>query len=263
MAIASLQLGDCNPQSPAGAGGRAVKALRTEQVLEELAMQSARIMRLEKRINELDVQLAASKGREMNLARRVADLEAVAPVVELTKAIPNEQEQQPAEIGANSLTASVQTTSGVTPDTLPSFPLVEDCIPVETKLSEKQVEDVLRYRGRLEGSKLGYHEILELVEGAPDFVRADRKFMLEAVAECGSALKYAADYLKSDRDVVHAAVKQNGEALQWASGILKADREVVLAAVKQNCAAVKFASDSLREDKDLHSLSMKTKGEVP
>jgi len=283
MALVSLQLGNSNLQSPAGAGSRAVKALRTEQVLEELAMQSARITRLEKRTNELDVQLAASKGRERNLARRVAELEAATPMV--TGAVStngNPQHEVRPENHAQTAAHSVEVGSvrnccfpaqptnhdpaktGKTPDTFPSSLVVEermsvetmpvaqeaentpaettptvqerDCTPVDTS-EQQEAEEIDRYRREFKGTTIGYHEILKFVESAPDFVRADRNFMLDVVAECG-------------------------EALQWASDALKANREVVLAAVKQKGVALKFAADNLRDDKDLYLLSMKTSEET-
>ena len=51
--------------------------------------------------------------------------------------------------------------------------------------------------------------------------KADRAFVLAAVAETGGDLRYAAAKLKGDREVVMTAVKQSGGALWHASAKLK------------------------------------------
>jgi hypothetical protein len=86
---------------------------------------------------------------------------------------------------------------------------------------------------------------------ASDALKADRDFLLEAVAQNGEALYFASDALKADRDFILEAVAQNGGALNFASAALKADPGVVLAAVAQNTAAFQHASPALRADRTL------------
>ena len=69
-----------------------------------------------------------------------------------------------------------------------------------------------------------------LMQHASLELRADRDFVLAAVARNGYALQHAAPQLRADREVVLAAVAQNGRVLEYASAELRANREVVLAA---------------------------------
>ena len=55
------------------------------------------------------------------------------------------------------------------------------------------------------------------------------------------------DELKADREFILAAVAQVGDALKHASAELKADREVVLAAARQNPDALRYATAALRD----------------
>lgn len=80
--------------------------------------------------------------------------------------------------------------------------------------------------------------------------KADRQFVLAAVAETGGDLRYAAGPLKSDREVVMAAVKQSGGALWHAAAKLKADPEVVLEAVKEDAGALWYASAKLKTNRE-------------
>ena len=52
-------------------------------------------------------------------------------------------------------------------------------------------------------------------------LKADKDFILDAVQQNGSALRYASDELISDREVVLAAVNQNADAIYYASHILQ------------------------------------------
>jgi hypothetical protein len=65
---------------------------------------------------------------------------------------------------------------------------------------------------------------------APD----SRAVVLAAVAEDGSALRYASERLKADREVALAAAAQDGYALRYAVAGLKADRGLVLEVVALN-----------------------------
>ena len=55
------------------------------------------------------------------------------------------------------------------------------------------------------------------------------------------------DELKADREFILAAVAQDGDTLKHASAELKADREVVLAAARQNPGALRHATAALRD----------------
>ena len=80
-----------------------------------------------------------------------------------------------------------------------------------------------------------------------DELKADREFILAAVAQDGDTLKHASAELKADREFILAAVTQDGDALGHASDELKADREVVFAAARQNPGALRHALAALRD----------------
>jgi hypothetical protein len=71
------------------------------------------------------------------------------------------------------------------------------------------------------------------LEYAAPALKADREFVLAAVALHGNALAYATYALRADREIVLAAVVRNGRALRHAAPALKADREIVLVARQQ------------------------------
>jgi len=79
--------------------------------------------------------------------------------------------------------------------------------------------------------------------------RANRDFVLQAVARDGNSLLYAAESLRLDREVVLTAVAQNGHALRHASPYLRQDRTFALEAVARHSNAMLFVSTELREDK--------------
>ena len=98
--------------------------------------------------------------------------------------------------------------------------------------------------------------------------RADREFVLDAVANDGYALEHASDELKADREVVLAVVINYGYALQYASDELRADREVVLTAVAQagyarkygkRLRALEYASEELRADRYIVNFAKSTR----
>ena len=74
-------------------------------------------------------------------------------------------------------------------------------------------------------------------------------------ASDGSGLKDAPEELKNDREFVLQAVKKDGTALQYASKELQNDREIVMQAVKQNGSALQFASEELQNDAELKALA--------
>ena len=87
--------------------------------------------------------------------------------------------------------------------------------------------------------------------------KADKKIVLAALKQDGSALHYAYYKFKSDKKVVLAAVKQDGSNLQYAWPIVAADKEVVLEAVKTCGAALQYADDSLKKDKEIVDVAVK------
>ncbi|EFC46884.1 predicted protein [Naegleria gruberi] len=80
---------------------------------------------------------------------------------------------------------------------------------------------------------------------------ADRKYVLEAVKQDGSALEDADSSFKKDREIVLEAVKQNGWALQYADSSFKKDREIVLEAVKRYGPALEYADSLLKKDREI------------
>ena len=123
-------------------------------------------------------------------------------------------------------------------------------------------------------------EITDVLDIAPDNVKADKKFMLAAIAFGPSLLQYASDELKREKDFLRAvcecwsrsrfgasafkylpseamqdkemaltAVAHCGLALKYASDELKADSDCVLAAVQQQGASIQYASKELRADR--------------
>eukprot|EP01049_Picozoa_sp_SAG25_P022189 SAG25_NODE_8684_length_409_cov_0.838710_1_plen_113_part_01 len=68
---------------------------------------------------------------------------------------------------------------------------------------------------------------------------------MAAVGRCG--LKYASTELKADRKFVMAAVAQNGLALKHVSAKLQADRKVVLAAIPSSMVWCGSVSTSVLE----------------
>ena len=93
------------------------------------------------------------------------------------------------------------------------------------------------------------------LEHASPELRADRDVVLAALGGLGfgGELQYASPELRADRDIVLAALAYDGRALEHASCKLRADRDIVLAALaRDNCASVlKHASAELRADRDL------------
>jgi len=85
---------------------------------------------------------------------------------------------------------------------------------------------------------------------AGEALRADRAFVLAAVAVDGNALLHASPALREDREVVLAAVSQNGHALRHASQALREDWQFALEAVTQNGDAMLCVAQPLRENRD-------------
>ncbi|MBA3723054.1 MAG: DUF4116 domain-containing protein [Parachlamydiaceae bacterium] len=61
---------------------------------------------------------------------------------------------------------------------------------------------------------------------ATERLKGDKKFVLEMVAKCGTALEFASDALKNDREVVLAAVTKSPSAIKFASPALQADEAI-------------------------------------
>ena len=99
----------------------------------------------------------------------------------------------------------------------------------------------------------------ELMHATPS-LRADRNFMLRAVAIAGKALRSAAPELRADEGLVMAAVAESGEALAFAAPELQADARVALTAVAQTGLALRFASEALRADEGIVLAAVATSG---
>jgi hypothetical protein len=107
--------------------------------------------------------------------------------------------------------------------------------------------------------KLWFDKLWDLSE-APQNIRSNKKFILEAVKNDGTALSGASDNLKSDRDVVMEAIKESGWALEYASDELKNDQEIVLNAVKNIGRALAFVSDKLKNNRLVVTEAVKNQG---
>ena len=79
------------------------------------------------------------------------------------------------------------------------------------------------------------------------------------MAQQGLVLEYASTKLRADREFILAAVAQNYWVLKHASAELKADREVVLAAVAQGGQTLEYASEDLQDDPLLKNLAALSK----
>ncbi len=99
-------------------------------------------------------------------------------------------------------------------------------------------------------------------QAPPQELANNKTFMLQAVKQNGSALKFASEELRNDREFILEAVKQNGYALECASKELQNDSEIVLEAVKQNSYALQFASKELRNDREFIIEAVKQKGDA-
>jgi len=110
------------------------------------------------------------------------------------------------------------------------------------------------------------------LDEAPESIRFDKYFMLQALKEDGSCLEYTSEELKNDKEIALLAVQnsrsalehisinlknekdvvlvalQNGNSLEYASDDLKNDKEVVLTAIKNNSRDLEYASDELKSD---------------
>ena len=119
----------------------------------------------------------------------------------------------------------------------------------------------------IQASRQGWMDNLSRMSGneplnLPQYLSADKVFMMEAVVKYGFALKHASAELKADRELVLAAVGKNGEALRYASWELQNDREFVLAAVGQNGEALRYASWELKKDRELVLAAVRQNGKA-
>mmetsp|Transcript_34875 Transcript_34875/g.81521 ORF Transcript_34875/g.81521 Transcript_34875/m.81521 type:complete len:383 (-) Transcript_34875:20-1168(-) len=78
------------------------------------------------------------------------------------------------------------------------------------------------------------HEALTYAAKDAQDLWANRVFVMDAVAYCGSSLQYASPQLIDDEEVVLAAVTQDGYALSFASEKLRGNKNVALAAARQS-----------------------------
>eukprot|EP00928_Gymnodinium_smaydae_P066833 TRINITY_DN49798_c0_g1_i1.p1 TRINITY_DN49798_c0_g1~~TRINITY_DN49798_c0_g1_i1.p1 ORF type:complete len:464 (+),score=58.44 TRINITY_DN49798_c0_g1_i1:142-1533(+) len=100
------------------------------------------------------------------------------------------------------------------------------------------------------------------LETVADELKADRAFVLAAVAENGRDLQYAASEILEDRSVILAAVARDGRALEYVGHNFRGDRDIVLTAVSNDSRALQFASESLREDIEVVLAAVRANNEV-
>jgi hypothetical protein len=99
--------------------------------------------------------------------------------------------------------------------------------------------------------------ILEAVKNCGSAIKfANQQFInkqvcLEAVEQDGLLLFYAPEEFKNDKDIVEEAVSNNGAALQHASNHLKNEKEIVQLSLCQSGLNLQYASDSLKSSVDI------------
>ena len=99
------------------------------------------------------------------------------------------------------------------------------------------------------------------LDAAPDEIKADRRFMMQAVSISGFALTCASEELRSDRGLVMTAMSSYGGALGLASQELRSDRDLMMAAVSSGDRyALRFASEDLLSDRDIVATAVSSNG---
>lgn len=93
-------------------------------------------------------------------------------------------------------------------------------------------------------------------------LRSDRRVVLEAVKQDGSALFFADDALKDERALVQQALRRSGWALRFASERLKKDRSLVLEAIQSEGVAIRFAAEELRQNHSFVCEAMSRNGDA-
>ena len=88
------------------------------------------------------------------------------------------------------------------------------------------------------------------LDEAPESIRFDKYFMLQALKEDGSCLEYTSEELKNDKEIALLAVQNSSSALEHISINLKNEKDVVLVAL-QNGNSLEYASDDLKNDKEV------------
>eukprot|EP00438_Fugacium_kawagutii_P031097 Skav204639 [mRNA] locus=scaffold1712:406598:408688:- [translate_table: standard] len=97
----------------------------------------------------------------------------------------------------------------------------------------------------LEAAKAGKGAAMQ---GASLALREDRNFVLEMSVHDADAYKFAAEDLLNDKDFAVAVAKRNGKALKHMLPIFKADPDVVRAAVSRDPQAAQFAHAARRAE---------------
>jgi hypothetical protein len=88
---------------------------------------------------------------------------------------------------------------------------------------------------------------------------SDPEVVEAAVAQCGTALQFAASTMRGERRLVTIAVSDRGRALEYA-GAYRGDRTVVEAALRSYPLALRYASPSLQDDENLVCLAISRDG---
>jgi hypothetical protein len=92
---------------------------------------------------------------------------------------------------------------------------------------------------------------LSLLCNAPDTLKDNKAFMLEAVTFNGHALGCASQILRNDADLVLAAVKQSVSALEYSLIVLGGSLDFYISALKINKDTREYVVKSIQSDKDL------------
>eukprot|EP00931_Biecheleriopsis_adriatica_P067569 TRINITY_DN41689_c0_g1_i1.p1 TRINITY_DN41689_c0_g1~~TRINITY_DN41689_c0_g1_i1.p1 ORF type:complete len:227 (+),score=51.85 TRINITY_DN41689_c0_g1_i1:53-682(+) len=123
---------------------------------------------------------------------------------------------------------------------LPDQPTLQLSLLVRSEAQARLLQE-------LQKNPLESHNLLEM---APEELRADKEIVLEAVQNNGHALMDASADLKEDKDVVLAAVLQNPHALRYAGKGRQSDRELLAKAAATNHHCLSFAAKSVRADEE-------------
>eukprot|EP00434_Breviolum_minutum_P022326 symbB.v1.2.019703.t1/scaffold1623.1/size109029/2 len=97
----------------------------------------------------------------------------------------------------------------------------------------------------------------KLLEQANLELRADRDYVLKAVALRGLELRHAAEALRRDKQVVLTAVKQDWVSLDYVPEELLKDRDVIMTGLEQDWEAITYAPSDLLEDEEVAIAALK------
>lgn len=126
-------------------------------------------------------------------------------------------------------------------------------IPPPENIDKKLIEEYLN------DSTFVYNYLLcKMPEEFPnlsDKFKNDKNYVIRAVENDESVLKYVAEEFKNDKKIITSAIEKNyytgGNALKYINENFKNDKQLVLLAVKKTGTAIQYASESLKNDKEV------------